>query len=180
MYWTSTSPGTIEGFQAATTALLHQHFARYASPPSAGRGRQDALNKLQSKHLRRPYLPPSCLGALHHALSLSIHWDTSALTKSGAPRYTAMHACEARFGAAVGTCRYTGHAGLSTPEVTEEAAITKLKWAILSTYAPEPTLTALLLPALPAPALHRYLTHPRVHKLCTIPRARAQLTHTHH
>ncbi len=52
----------------------------------------------------------------------------------------------------------------------DEALLAKsLKWAILSAQQPHPCLTVLLLPSLPNAPHTKFLNHPCVHKLSTIP-----------
>ena len=51
-------PSTIEGFQAATTALLHQHFAQYASCPPAAAERAPSTNCRVNTSADRTSTPP--------------------------------------------------------------------------------------------------------------------------
>ena len=62
------------------------------------------------------------------------------------------------------------HAGLAIVPQTDAAAAEALKWAVMSTFCAQPTLIVLLLQSKPSKGYTRYLAHPRVHRVCTIPR----------
>ena len=154
---------TLAGFQAALVALTQEHFPRYTTKLPPKPCPTDSYS-----------LPPALLQALQLACSLQVQWDTNPLTRHRSlPRCTTAKPLDQPFNCNTSQhrCRFSGYAGLLLTPETEEAAATALKWAILSTYCAEPTLTALVLPSMPSRGYTRYMQHSRVHRLCTLPSA---------
>lgn len=150
------------GFTSAVVALTHDYFQWYATKLPPRHHDMDSLS-----------IPAEVQHELALAFSLQVHWSTTPLTRLRLlPRYTASKPTATPFG---GVCdsvghRFVGQAGLMVVPETEAAAACALKWALLSTYTDLPTLTVLLLPAIPSKGYNRYIGHPRVHKLCTVQR----------
>lgn len=153
--------------------LLQEKYIRYYAELPRGH-----------KRLGLPFIPPAVVQSLSIACSLSVQWQGCPLTRLRAdiPHFTATTPTSQPFGGHYHPhgFRFSGHAGIILTPPTEEAATVTLKWAVLSAYCAQPTLTVLLvLPSIAGRAYRKYLRHPHVHHLCTVPKERRNVLQSH-
>ena len=165
----------LPSLQAAITHLVHLYHKRYSSTSPRSLSAAELQSPLSTIRLNADLLACLC-----QTFSISTQWRTNALIKCpGIARFTTAAPANAPFGAVISDSphRFTGTAGLLLPTLTDEDIVPSLKWAILSTYAAEPTLTVIITPALTdLAAYRRYRNHGRVHKLCTITKDKASIS----
>ena len=177
---TSPTPAPIAAFHAPTTALAKRYFTRYATNEPA-----------KSVQCNAPVLPTTLVQHLQLVCSSLVQWHTTPLLRYPTlPHYTSPHPADSVFGScAVDWAHMFTGSGLVAPwqytfagsgkvarQATEDLAARTLKWAILTAQRPEPAFNVVALPCPPSHGLNRFLTHRRVHTLCTIPRDRLQIT----
>ena len=115
--------------------------------------------------------PPDLLRAIAQSFSTEMEWFASPLNHSHTiPQYCSAYKEDTLFGARHDAYKHVWtRSGQCNPEYTYDQMFKATKWAINSTLSDDPSLTIMVLPHWSSYAYEKFLHHPAVHTLATIP-----------